>query len=83
LCKTPTLRLKNIQKIGSNDKFIEKTIQENYSVYLQNNLIEFIHKNKEYIYMFPDDHFEHRSKGPSSTTKLLSEDDFYLHFSIN
>ena len=46
------------------DKFVEKIIQENDSVCLPTDLIDFIHKNnefKEYVFLFPDDFYLHFS----------------------
>ncbi len=46
------------------NRFVEKIIQKNNSVYLPMDLIDFIHKNnefKEYIYLFPDDFYLHFS----------------------
>ena len=42
------------------DKFVEKIIQENDSVCLPTDLIDFIHKNnefKEYAFLFSDDYY--------------------------
>jgi len=57
------------------DKFIEKIIQENLTILLPTDLIDFIYKNnnfKEYVFEYPDDfnlHFTIKLESISNAEK--------------